>query len=89
MKAITGNRLGDGRVVYLAADDSWTELLSDALLLEAADAEIVLAAVKARIREVASAYLIDADVNGASGREALRETIRATGPTVRTDLGKV
>ncbi len=86
MKVITGNRLSDGRVIYLAPDNTWTERLNGALLLEAVDAEPVLAKAKARIREVASAYLIDADREGASGREALRETIRATGPTVRPDL---
>jgi hypothetical protein len=88
MKAITGNLLKDGRVVYLAPDDSWADRIRDAMLLEDGEAEIVLAAAKTRIREVAYAYLIDADAKGAVGRQALRETIRATGPTVRPDLGE-
>lgn len=86
MRAITGNRLADGRVVYLAENGAWTERLSEAQLFEAAGAEAALAAAKARVREIASAYLIDADANGAAGREALRETIRSKGPTVRPDL---
>ncbi|MGE0408361.1 MAG: DUF2849 domain-containing protein [Amphiplicatus sp.] len=87
MKAVTGNRLSDGRVVYLAPDDSWTERLAGAELFSDEEADAVLAAAKARIREVASAYLIDADEKGAAGQKALRETIRAEGPTVRPDLG--
>jgi hypothetical protein len=86
VRAVTGNRLADGRVVYLAPDDTWTERIACALLLEADDAEPVLAAAKTRVREIANAYLIDADANGAAGREALREGIRAMGPTVRPDL---
>jgi hypothetical protein len=37
---------------------------------------------------IASAYLIEAEAAGPVGREALRETIRRNGPTVRRDLGK-
>jgi hypothetical protein len=88
MKAVTANLLKDGRVVYLASDDSWTERLSEAMLFEESEAEAVVAAAKSRIREVANAYLIDADGKGAAGREALRETIRAKGPTVRPDLAR-
>lgn len=88
MKAVTGNLLRDGRVVYLAADNSWSERLAAARLLDEEEAEAVLAAAKARATEIASAYLIDADADGAAGQKALRETIRAAGPTVRPDLGK-
>ncbi|MBI1364391.1 MAG: DUF2849 domain-containing protein [Alphaproteobacteria bacterium] len=88
MKAVTGNLLSNGRVVYLAADDHWTERLEDAMLLDDADAEPVLAAAKSRIREIANAYLIDAENGAATGQKALRETIRASGPSVRKDLGK-
>ncbi len=88
MKAVTANLLKDGRVVYLAADNSWTERLGAARLLGDEEAEAVLAAAKARATEIAAAYLIDADANGAAGQKALRETIRAIGPTIRPDLGK-
>lgn len=88
MKAVTGNRLSDGRVVYLAPDDQWTERLSEAQLFADDDAAPVLAAAQSRVTEIASAYLIDAEAQGAAGQKALRETIRATGPTVRSDLGK-
>lgn len=88
MKAVTGNRLDDGRVVYLTPTDDWTERLSCAQLFADDDAAPVLAAARIRVREIADAYLIDVDKEGATGREALRETIRSRGPTVRVDLGK-
>lgn len=88
MKAVTANRLHDGVVVYLAPDGSWTERLADAALYDAAAAEPALAAARARVTEIASAYLIEAEAGRAVGRETIRETIRSAGPTVRRDLGK-
>lgn len=87
MKALTGNRLRDGRVVYLAPDDTWAESLADAALFDDADAEAVLEAGKSRVTEIADAYLIDAAAGAPIGREALRETIRSTGPTVHCGSG--
>ncbi|MBB5517250.1 DUF2849 domain-containing protein [Amphiplicatus metriothermophilus] len=89
MKAITGNRLTDGVVVYLAPDGTWTERLEKARLFEKEEAEAALEAARRRVTEIASVYLIEAEPGGkAAGREALRETIRNAGPTVRPDLGK-
>jgi hypothetical protein len=88
MKAVTGNRLSDGRVVYLSPNDTWTERLACAQFFADDDVEPVLAAAKSRIAEITGAYLIEASEEGAAGREALRETIRSKGPTVRPDLGK-
>lgn len=89
MKVITGNALNDGRVIYLGADDHWVDLLSDAVLLTEDNADDVLARAQLRSREVADLYLIDvAESRLASGRDALKETIRSHGPTVRLDLGK-
>ena len=88
MKAITGNRLSDGAVVYLRDDDQWTSHIAEAARFAGDDAAPALAAAQTRIKEIADAYLIDVDENGApSGRASLRETIRTAGPTVRTDLG--
>jgi len=88
MKAVTGNRLTDGAVVYLADSDQWAADLSQAARFEDADAEPVLAAARLRVTEIADAYLIDVDEAATpAGRAALRETIRAKGPTVRADLG--
>ena len=84
MKAITGNRLNDGRVVYLAADGGFVEDIAGARLLDDAEADAALSEHAARVGEVADLYLIDADADGApAGRAALRERIRASGgPTV-------
>lgn len=88
MKAVTGNRLDDGAVVYLGDDDRWTADLTAAARFDDDDAKDVLAAAQARVKEIADAYLIDvSDAGAPTGRETLRETIRKSGPTVRVDLG--
>lgn len=88
MKVITANRLEDGAVVFFGDDDTWTARLEGAASFDKEDANDALAAVKLRVSEIADAYLIDVDDDGAlTGRETLRETIRTSGPTIRVDLG--
>jgi hypothetical protein len=88
MKAVTANRLDDGAVVYFSTDAGWTADVSAAARFDDADAAAALETVQARATEIADAYLFEVDENGAlTGRETLRETIRKSGPTVRTDLG--
>lgn len=93
LKAITGNRLRDGEVVFLGPDGQWVERLDDAVLLEdAATAEATLATAKAAAEGAQFAVDVYAfDVLLIDGRRQpvkTRERIRALGPTVRTDLGK-
>jgi hypothetical protein len=88
VKAVTANRLADGAVVWLARDGSLTGRFDAAALYTDEEAPDALARVAAQTTVVAGAYLIDADASGPAGREALRETIRRDGPTVRRDLGK-
>jgi hypothetical protein len=88
MKAVTANRLSDGAVVYLGEDDALVDRLAEAALFDESAAKNALARLLERPTIVAAAYLIDADATGPAGREALRETIRSRGPTVRRDLGK-
>ena len=89
MKAVTANRLADGVVVYLADDGSWAEDISAARAFADDAAGAALEAARRRATEIAAAYLIDVAEGGRpAGREALRETIRSSGPTVRRDLGK-
>ena len=88
MKAVTANLLADGAVVWLARDGSLTDRFESVALYTDDEAAAALARVAAQTAVVANAYLIDADAAGPSGREALRETIRRNGPTVRRDLGK-
>lgn len=89
MKVLTANRLADGRVVYFGTDDRWTEKLSQAARFSGpVDAAAAEAAAKMRVSEIAAAYLIEVEGDAPSGREALREGIRAVGPTVRPDLSR-
>ena len=81
MKVLTANRLGDGVVVYLAADGSWSHQLADAARLEDDSAAGALAAANAAPHQLVGAYLLEADVAGPIGRDRLRELIRASGPT--------
>ena len=88
MKIVTGNRLEDGAVVYLRDDDVWSPYICEAVQFSKEDGVVVLAAAQKRVSEIADAYLIDVNAEGApAGREALRETIRKCGPTIRPDLG--
>ena len=91
-QVLTANRLSDGEVVYLDADDGWVESLDGALLLaNAAEGEGALAkGVQAETEQkVVHAYLFDVSGQGAGLKPAkMREIIRAAGPTIRVDLGK-
>ena len=90
LNVATANRLGDGLVVYLAADGSWSERLAESFV--AAD-ETARAELEARARAAAhhlvAPYLIEVvHEEGAMRPVQYREEIRARGPTVRPDLGK-
>ena len=91
-QVLTANRLSDGEVVYLGADDGWVESLDGALLLaNAAEGEGALAkGVQAENElKVVHAYLFDVSGQGAGLKPVkMREIIRAAGPTIRLDLGK-
>ena len=89
---ITANRLADGVVVFQTADQSWSEDFNRAAVRP--DAESTKAAL-ARAQEdeaqnfVVDPYAVPVEIrNGHVVPKALREAIRATGPTVRRDLGK-
>ena len=89
---ITANRLADGRVVFLDAQGGWTEdfhkgaIVSDA----AAKAEaLARGAEAAGANLIVDPYPIELELRaGHLAPKALRERIRASGPTVRSDLGK-
>jgi hypothetical protein len=90
MKAVTANRLSDGHPVYRTAGGAWTDVIEEAETFEdQAAAEDALNAARAQETVVVSAYLITVDAPGKpNAREAVRENIRAHGPTVRSDLGR-
>jgi hypothetical protein len=90
-EVITANRLIDGTVVFLA-ETEWVEDFARASIYETADAS---KAALARAKEdeardiVVDAYPIVVELRGGHyAPKALREFIRASGPTIRTDLGK-
>ncbi|MBT8472940.1 MAG: DUF2849 domain-containing protein, partial [Marinicaulis sp.] len=81
MKAITGNRLDDGAVVYLNDEDEWTTHFCASAKFSDEDAETVFQAVQKRTDEIAEFFLIDVDEDGVlAGRKIIRETIRSVGP---------
>lgn len=91
-QALTANRLSDGIVVYLTADDRWSESLQDADVAEGkevAEALLARAAPSVARNEVVEPYLFEVSREDGGIRAAsVRETIRQAGPTIRRDLGK-
>lgn len=89
---ITANRLSDGVVVFQDAAGAWIEDFHRAAVLpdEAAKAAALARAKQSETaNEVIEPYLIDLETRaGHLVPKALREAIRASGPTVRRDLGK-
>ncbi len=87
---IIANRLRDGVVVFLAPDEAWVPAIAaGALIDQEAEATRLLALAKRHEGEcqVIDPQLIDVEVEDGKPRPtAIREAIRAFGPTVRTDL---
>src|ERR1700677_933646 len=91
-EVITANRLTDGVVVFQTLDESWTE---DFILARVLSDPQATASALARAKQdeesnvVVDPYAIVVEErNGHLTPKALREAIRATGPTIRRDLGK-
>jgi hypothetical protein len=85
----TANRLRDGRVVWFAKQDRWTEELAEARLFEgdAIEEGLALAQVAERQQFVVGVYGIDVASTDRGFVPLLqRERIRAAGPSVRADL---
>ena len=89
---ITANRLTDGVVVFQTADGSWTEDFKRAVALP--DPQATADALKRAKQDEANNVLVEPyaivveERNGHLAPKALREAIRAAGPTIRRDLGK-
>jgi len=79
---VTANRLGDGRVVYLAAGDRWSERYEDARgTQDTTERDRWVAWAKTRERDVCGAYAIEATLDTSGRRElSARERLRALGP---------
>jgi hypothetical protein len=83
LSMLTANRLHDGAVVYLAADGTWSERITDAV---SAQGEALQAMQDAAARAVAENLVVD--LTAINVELSLRERIRRTGPTVRPDLSR-
>jgi len=89
---VTGNRLSDGVVVFLAKDGGWTETLADSRVIEN-DEELAqmkaLADAAAKAAIVVEPYPIDVARDGGDIRPVrYRERIRAYGPSIHPDFAK-
>jgi hypothetical protein len=86
-KAITANRLDDGRVVFLDDLGGWAPTLVEArLLADGPELDQAIAYGKAQhdARVVVEPYAIDIEtIDGLPVPARIRERIRAQGPTVR------
>jgi hypothetical protein len=90
---IIANRLRDGAVVFLTPREGWETAIAAGTVIDTeADAERLLTVAKRHESEcqVIDPQLIDVEIrNGEPHPTAIREAIRAFGPTVRTDLTEV
>lgn len=90
-KILTANRLRDGETVYYTAAGEWSRYVTQAMV--ATTPEDIDALAKIGAAAHAANQVVDVNVIDVTpGREVtpahIRETIRATGPTVRSDLNK-
>jgi hypothetical protein len=90
MKALTGNRLGDGEAVFLGQAGDWVPRFADAALFENDDAALAAEAhAKSQITVVVDPYLIDVIASDdAWAPLSFRERVRALGPTNKPEHGK-
>jgi Protein of unknown function (DUF2849) len=84
VKLLTGNDLGSGDVIWWTGK-GWSRHVAEAV--DVGEEGNAIAARESAARHVNVAYLVDAEAS-ASGPLPLhiKERIRASGPTVRTDL---
>lgn len=88
-KVITGWISATGRVVYLTKDRNWSENLSDAEVLTGPAAVDLLDWASKDQTRAADPYFMQVTPDGkVAGRETIRETIRANGPTNHPMFGK-
>ena len=92
LQVITANALGDGLVVYQAADGSWCSLVQEAEIIETGE-DLQVGLDKARAAEadqiVVGIYEIDVTrEDGCIYPVRLRERIRAFGPTSHPEFGR-
>ena len=90
-KVLTANRLRNGETVYYTAAGEWSPYVSQARVATSAEeaeelTKIGAAAYAANL--VIDVAVIDVAPGADHKPSHIREVIRATGPTVRSDLNK-
>ncbi|MEO1553544.1 MAG: DUF2849 domain-containing protein [Pseudomonadota bacterium] len=82
-KTVTAWETKTGAVVWLRADLTWTQDASEIGVFSGDDAETALAEAKTQEGAITDPYFMEVTEDGkVAGRESLRESIRANGPTV-------
>lgn len=82
-KTITAWKTQTGQSVWMTESGDWSEDISSIGIFTGEAAEAALANAMTQERIIADPYFIEVTPDGKiTGREALRETIRANGPTV-------
>jgi len=84
MKAITANRLTDGRVIYRTTTAEWSTDFNAAQPLGEAEAETVLALAVREFGIAVGPYLIELGEHAPAGQKWRREGIRIDGPSSGT-----
>ncbi len=88
-KTITAWDTATGEVVYMRADGTWTADTAELGVLTGEQAETLLAAALSDEARVTDPYFMQVSETGEiTGREIIRETIRACGPTVHPQFAK-
>ena len=88
-KTVTAWETESGQVIYMTAEMSWTTDPAQLGIFVDTAADDALAAAKAQEGRVTDPYFMEVSESGAiTGRETLRETIRAQGPTVHPQFRK-
>lgn len=81
MKAITANRLTDGRVIYRTLEGQWSVDISDAQHMNDNQADTILPVAETEYAIAVGPYLIDIGEAGPGGKKWRREGIRLDGPS--------
>ena len=88
-KVITAWDVLTGATVYRTAASLWSEDLSDAIVLTGEAADAALLAAKSDEHLILDPYVMQVTEDGkVAGRETLRETMRATGPSSHPEYRK-
>ncbi len=91
-QVVTANRLEDGTVMYLDSKGGWADRIEAAHTADNAEAGAALLAraeTPAQALRVVGPYLMEVtETDGRITPVGVRETIRAKGPSVGTDIGE-